>query len=186
MNARLIFGFLLALIMTPANAADVTHNGITIICPWAEATRNGATIAPVYMEIRASPQAGDRLINAATDFTDRVEMDTYTRFGGVLRRVPLQYIAVEAGQSVQLQPGGLHLLLVGLKGPLIANTSFSMWLEFQTAGGFEIQVDVVPIGAGPSCGLPAAPSGGAGPSGGPVVIPPPLVVPILPPPHGSF
>jgi copper(I)-binding protein len=182
MRARFILAFLLGLLVAPANAADTTHNGITIICPWAEATRNGITIAPVYMEIRASPQSGDRLESAAFFLADQVELDTYARVAGVLRREPIPYIAVEAGQSVQLQPGGFHLLLVGLKQPLVANTTFEMWVQFANAGGFEIEVDVVPIGAGPPCGRPA---GAAPPPAGapPRVGAPPVFVPV---PRGSF
>ncbi len=182
MNARLLFGIFLLAFLTPASAANFTHNNITIICPWAEATQNGVTIAPVYMEIHSSPETGDRLTSAAADIAGSVQLATYTRIGGVLQRQQLDHIAVEAGQSVLLVPGGLHLLLVDLKQPLVAGTKFDLWLEFATAGGFLIQVDVVPIGAGPACG-----PGGGGPTilpppqggGGPVIIPVPI-------PHGSF
>ncbi len=185
MNARLLFGIFLLAIVTPANAANFTHNNITIICPWAEATPNGITIAPVYMGIYSSPQTGDRLTSAAADIAGRVELATYTQVGGVLQRQPLDHIAVEAGQSVWLVPGGLHLLLVDLKQPLVAGTKFDLWLQFATAGGFPIQVDVVPVGSGPACGMTpgGVVPGVPGIPGGP---PPVIIYPSYPPPHGSF
>jgi copper(I)-binding protein len=157
----------LFLFVAPATAADFTHNGITIICPWAEETRNGVTIAPVYMGIRASPQSGDELEEASTDLAAEVQPSTYTRVAGVLRRQRLVSIEVGAGQTIWLEPGGLHLLLVGLKEPLIRNTSFDMELEFDNAGEFEIEVEVVPIGTRPSC----APGGRPGTQPGLPVIP---------------
>ena len=177
----------LSLLVLPASAAEWTHNGVTVVCPWAEATDNH--IAPIYMEIRASSEGGQRLTSAFSELAESAEIDSYTRVAGVLRRQRIQYLPVEAGQAVQLLPGGYHVLLVGLKEPLEAGTSFEAWLEFEPAGGLTVEVDVVPPGAGPPCdrgtetGQPqrVAP----GPSG-----PPPVrVLPVPPPiwiPRGSY
>ena len=168
---RHIIASALVLLATPAAAADITFNGITITCPWAEATRTGVTIAPVYMGISTSAAVGDRLSEALSDLSERVEIYTYTRIAGVLQRQPLPNIAIEPGQLVELQPGGLHLLLAGLKQAIVPNIPFKVWIKFDNAGGFEVELDVVPIGGSPACGRGV-------PASGPLPLPPP--------PRGSF
>jgi copper(I)-binding protein len=162
MNVRIPMAALILLLCAlPAMAAETTSEGVTVIDPWSVATRRGANVAPVYMEIRASPQASRRLVGAFTDLADSVEIYGYIRTAGVLRRQRLQYINIEAGQS--LVPGGFHFLLAGLKEPLIPNTSFKMWLEFDDGNGFEIEVFVVPIGSRRAVGPVWIPGGPPGP-----------------------
>jgi copper(I)-binding protein len=177
----IIAGLVLSLMAIPARAAQWTQNGVTVDCPWTQATRNG--IAPVYMEIRADSRGGQRLTSAFSDLAESGEIDSYTRVAGVLRRQRIEYLPIEANQAVQLLPGGYHVLLVGLKEPLVAGTSFETWLEFEPAGGFVIEVQVVSPGAGAPCGRGV--DVGPPPPG-----PPPIVIlPVPPPiwiPRGSF
>jgi copper(I)-binding protein len=162
MNMRLPMALLILFVLAlPATAAETTNRGVTVIDPWAVATRRGVNVAPVYMEIRASPQASRRLIGAFTDLSDSVEIYGYARVAGVLRRERLEYINIEAGRS--LVPGGFHLLLVGLKEPLIPNTRFNIWLEFDDGNGFEVEVLVVPIGSRPAVRPVWIPGGPPGP-----------------------
>ncbi len=179
MRMRHIIASALVLLATPAAAADITFNGITITCPWTEATRTGVTIAPVYMNIRTSAAVADRLSEAISDLSERIEIYTYARIAGVLQRQPLPNIAIDPGVLVQLQPGGLHLLMVELKEPIVADIPFKIWVKFDNAGGFEVELDVVPIGGSPACGR--APAGG-----GPAPGPRPLPLPLPLPPRGSF
>jgi len=54
-----------------------------------------------------------------------------------------------AGGSAEFKPGGMHIMLVGLKQPLKAGDSFPLTLAFQKAGAVETTVMIVkPGGAG--------------------------------------
>jgi copper(I)-binding protein len=59
----------------------------------------------------------------------------------------VQAIELPAGKTVELKPGGLHIMLVGLKAPLKAGDRFPMKLTFAKAG--EVTVDVMVQAAGP-------------------------------------
>jgi len=154
MKVRIIAALIAALFtVTPASAADVTtENGISVICAWAEATRPGATIGSVYMDIRVD-QAGPRRFTAAwTELAGSANLSVFRRSGGVLTRSRVDAITIEAGQMVRLLPGGYHVLLVDLTEALVAGSTFEMMVEFDQAGAFEIPVQVVEIGAGRPCG----------------------------------
>jgi periplasmic copper chaperone A len=51
-------------------------------------------------------------------------------------------IDVPAGGKVKLEPGGLHIMLVGLKAPLAAGSSFPLTLKFEKAGELKVEVKV--------------------------------------------
>jgi len=173
----LIAGLAVSLLATPAKAAQWTQDGVTVICPWAEATRPGDTTAPVYMWIHADSRGEQQLIDVLSEVSEGAEISGYVRVSGVLQPVRFQFLPTSARRTLRLEPGGYHVLLTGLKTPLVPGPTFAMWLSFDPAGGMEVQVEVGPIGAGPPCG--AAPAG-----------PPPITsLPVLPPrwvPRGSF
>lgn len=154
MKIRWIIVALAALLCSaPARAADVTtENGISVICAWAEATRPGANIGSVYMDIRADRVAPRRLTNAWSDLSARSNLSVFRRSGGILSRAQVSQIPVGAGELVRLLPGGYHVLLIDLKEPLVAQTEFELLVEFDEAGSFGVPVRVVEIGAGRPCG----------------------------------
>ena len=57
-------------------------------------------------------------------------------------------LEVKAGETVQLKPGGYHVMLSELKRPLKAGDKFPMTLEFENAGAVEVSVWVEEMGAG--------------------------------------
>jgi len=181
-NVLIIAGLAASLLAMPAKAAQWTQNGVTVICPWTEATKPGATTAPIYMWISASPEDDQRLTDALSEVSQGAEISGYVRVGGQLQRVRLQYLPIEDDSTFELMPGGYHILLNGLSTPLVPGPTFGMWLNFDPAGGLEVEVQVVPIGAGPPCG----PGVGAEPA---LPDPPVRVLPDVPPrwiPRGSF
>jgi copper(I)-binding protein len=68
--------------------------------------------------------------------------------GDVMRMRQVEEIALPAGQTVELKPGGYHLMFVGLKAPLKAGDKFPLKLRFEKAGEVEVTVNVDPATAG--------------------------------------
>jgi periplasmic copper chaperone A len=51
-------------------------------------------------------------------------------------------VSCPAGATVKVEPGGLHVMLLGLKHPLIEGTRFELTLRFRDAGAVVLQVPV--------------------------------------------
>jgi copper(I)-binding protein len=60
---------------------------------------------------------------------------------------PVEAIEIPAGQTVTLQPGGFHLMLIGLKEPLIQGQAVPVTLRFERAGEVPVMLAVQPAGA---------------------------------------
>jgi copper(I)-binding protein len=118
---------------------------IEIDHPWARAS-TGKTGA-AYLTIVNKGTADDRLVSVATPVADKAEPHMTTEENGVMKMRPVDGVDVKAGGSAELKPGGLHLMLIGLKAPLKAGQSFPVTLTFAKAGAVDITVPVEKAGA---------------------------------------
>jgi hypothetical protein len=67
--------------------------------------------------------------------------------GDVMRMRQIDGIDLPAGKTVELKPGGMHLMLIGLTKPLREHDSFPLTLVFEHARGVEVEVEVGKAGA---------------------------------------
>lgn len=115
---------------------------IEIDHPWARATAPGAANGAVYFTLTGVGADGDRLVSAASPVADKVELHMHIHDNGVMKMRPVNAIEVTPGSPTTLQPGGLHVMLLGLKQPLAKGKSFPLTLTFEKAGPTVVQVDV--------------------------------------------
>ena len=111
---------------------------------WARATAPGQDAGGGFLTIRGGGSA-DRLVGGSTPVARSVEFHAMEMDGKVMRMRRQAAVAVPAGASVKLAPGGLHLMLVGLEAPLRQGTAFPLTLEFEKAGPKQVEVKVLAI-----------------------------------------
>ena len=144
--SRLLVAAALALAAAVAIAAG--EPALQIRNPQARATAPSQPAGGGYVAIVTRGREADRLVGAsAPGVADRVEVHRMQMEGDVMRMREVGTIDVPAGATVELQPGGLHLMLMGLKRPLVAGQSFPVTLRFEKAGAVEVEMKVVAPGA---------------------------------------
>jgi copper(I)-binding protein len=131
----------LALILLSIGGPAVAGQ-LTITDAWARATPPGARTAAAYLRI-ANAGAADTLLGASTPSAGMVEIHTHIDEGGLQRMVELAELTLPAGQAVQLEPGGLHLMLIDLAAPLAPGATVALTLRFAAAGTVELEVPVI-------------------------------------------
>ena len=135
-----------AIAAVPAAAHDYTAGDVAIAHPWtraAGANGNGAA----FMQLRNTGAQPDRLISASTPAARTVELHTMTRDGDVMRMRPVQDIPVPAGGTVALQPGGFHIMMIGLTAPMNQGGRVPLTLRFERAGEVQVELAVEAAGA---------------------------------------
>ncbi len=147
-----------ALSVAPAGAEE-GGKVLVITQAWSRATPGGAKVAGGYLTIQNMGSAPDRLIGGSADIAGKVEVHEMAMNNGVMTMRPLDNgLVIEPGKTVKLAPGGYHLMLFDLKGPLKQGDKVPLMLEFEKAGKVPLALDVQGVGAqGPA---------GAGDSGG--------------------
>ena len=139
---------LAAALAPPAHADDVAAGSVKISAPWARATPKGAAVGVGYMTITNNGSAPDRLLGGASDVSNRFEIHEMSMDNGVMRMRPMaKGIEIKPGQSVELKPGGNHVMFVGLKKPFAQGEHVKATLAFEKAGKVDVDFTVESIGA---------------------------------------
>jgi len=132
-----------------ASAALAQTNELQVSNAWARATPAKAENGVACVTIQ-SPTP-DRLLSAASPAAKKVELHSMEMAGMVMKMRPMSSLDIPAGQPVTLKPGGEHIMLMGLNGPLRQGQSFPLTLTFEKAGTRTVTVAVEkPGAAGPA------------------------------------
>jgi len=143
-----LFGALLGLFAGSAAAGDYTLGTLAIGQPWARATPRGAAVAGAYLTVTNKGPAADRLIGGSTEIANRFEFHSMTMEDGVAMMRPVEGgLEIKPGQTVELQSGSFHVMLIGLKQPLLQGQQVKGTLQFEKAGKVNVEFAVVAIGA---------------------------------------
>jgi hypothetical protein len=148
MRAVLTSCLLLGLAAVAAAAEMTTVGKITIHDPWARASLGTTGSSAVYMTLEIEGDEPDRLVAAATPMAERAELHTHVMDQGVARMRPVSAVEVAPGAPTVLQPGGLHLMLMGLKQQLVEGDTLPLTVTFEKAGSAEIEVPILGLAAG--------------------------------------
>jgi hypothetical protein len=146
--ALVVTAALLACGGTEARAQDVTAGGLKISAAWTRATPKGAPVGGGYLTITNSGTAPDRLIGGSSDTSARFEIHNMTMDHGVMKMRPVEAgIEIKPGQTVELKPGGYHVMFVGLKKQFEQGNHVKATLKFEKAGEVAVDFAVEGIGA---------------------------------------
>ena len=124
---------------TAAGAHDTKLGDLVLSGQWVRATAEGAPTSAGYLTIHNSGSDADRLISASTGISGRTEIHTMTMDGGVMRMRPLENgIEIPAGATIDLKPGGEHIMIMGLKARIEDGATVTIRLAFEKAGDIEL------------------------------------------------
>jgi copper(I)-binding protein len=142
-----LVGAAVVFISSMAAAEVYSAGGLQIGNPWARATPKGATVGAGYLTITNKGTEADRLIGGSAAPAARFEVHTTVMEKGVARMRQVTGLEIKPGETVELAPGGMHVMLMGLKQPLRQGQSVKGTLVFEKAGTVAIEFTVQGIGA---------------------------------------
>lgn len=122
-----------------------TEDGLTFADFSVRARIGMAPNSAAYGEITIA-DGSDTLIAAQTSVAERVELHEHLHDNGVMRMREVQGgFSISSDQPLEMKPGGLHIMLLGVKGPLQAGTDIDLRLEFASGKVINLTVPVVTI-----------------------------------------
>ena len=130
--------------------ADKTYKvgALVIEAPWTRATPGGARVGGAYLKITNTGAQPDRLIGGSLPIAGAVEVHEMSMIDGVMRMRKLaKGLEIKPGQTLELKPGGYHIMFMGLRDSLKQDQPVKGTLQFEKAGSVEVEYRVAPIGA---------------------------------------
>ncbi|MGO9483537.1 MAG: copper chaperone PCu(A)C [Rhodomicrobium sp.] len=127
-----------------AHAHEYKAGELTIEHPWARPTAGPMMMGAAYLTLKNAGKEADTLKSASSPDADMVEVhENIHDEGGVMRMRPVEGgVTIPAGGTVAFEPGGYHLMLIGLKHNLEEGQTMPLKLSFAHAGDVDVQVKV--------------------------------------------
>ncbi|MCX9155403.1 copper chaperone PCu(A)C [Niveibacterium sp. 24ML] len=138
----IILAALLALGSTVVSAADVKVEGA-----WVRGTTPSQKATGAFMKLTAASRAS--LVGAASPVAGKVEVHEMKLLADNMKMSPVQKLALPAGKTVELKPGGYHVMLMDLRQQVKAGDIVPLTLEIEQDGKrekIEVEAAVRPLG----------------------------------------
>jgi copper(I)-binding protein len=148
MIARIVLALVGVFAALPALAKDYKVGSIEIRQPWTRATPATAQAGGGFLVVANTGTTPDRLIGAKSPVADKVEVHEMKMEGSIMRmRAVEKGLEIPPGGTVELKPGGFHIMFVGLKAPFAKDGKVPLTLTFEKAGSVDLELPVEGMGA---------------------------------------
>jgi copper(I)-binding protein len=140
-----------------AVAHDYKLGALEIVHPHIPAT--ASSTAGGYLTIINTGTEADTLIGVSTGFSKSAMLhETTVDAAGVARMTHLEALPIGPGATVTLEAGALHVMFIGVTGPLTEGQMLPATLTFEKAGSIEVEFKIEAKGAVHDHGTEATPS----------------------------
>jgi copper(I)-binding protein len=121
---------LVFLMVSAAAWAGSVADQVEVEDPYVRGVPPGQPNSASFLRLTNHGSVDSALVGARSPVAKVVELHTHTMEGGMMRMRPVEKIDLPAGKQVALQPGGLHVMLIGLKQKLVPGERIPLTLLF--------------------------------------------------------
>jgi len=122
--------------------AATAEESITVIDPYVRAVPPGQTVSAAFMRLKNSADKQHAIVNVKSSISKVVELHTHTHENGMMKMRQVEKMVIPANGETVLQPGGLHIMLIGLHNALELDQKISLALEFEDGSSKTIEAPV--------------------------------------------
>jgi len=120
---------------------EIKFGKLKIEDPYARVTVPAQKAGGAFVKIK-NTGAADKLIAVSSPVAKEMQLHTMSMEGNVMKMREVKAIDIPANGTVELQPGGFHLMLIDLKSQLKAGDQIPVKLKFEKAGELEVKFQV--------------------------------------------
>ena len=123
------------------NAQD-SQSLIEITNAYTYASKSHSDVAGVFMSIKNSSNKSVSLVSGSSKVDQSFEIHTINDENGVKSMSQIDKIEIKPQKLVELKPGGLHLMLIGLKNPFKVGQEIEITLNFDNTTPMTLKIPV--------------------------------------------
>ena len=131
----------------PKELQQTTASVIQIEDPWVRAVPPNANNSAIFLDLRNESEQLRKLVKVHSEVAERVELHTTKDEDGMLRKQRLDEVLIPALETQSFHPGGIHIMLIGLRSPLEVGSVIELELVYadQSKETISIPVDERPL-----------------------------------------
>jgi len=123
----------------PVHAAEYRAGNLAVDQPWSPPTPPVAGVGALYFSVVNGGPKADLLLSVTSPIAREIEIHESRIVQGSIQMRAVASVECPPG-TTKISPGGLHVMLLGLRQPLVAGMTFSASLHFRDAGVMTVQV----------------------------------------------
>jgi len=136
----ILFIFALASLSYAGDEIEVTD-------AWVREVPPASTVTAVYLKIENKGDKADKLTGVSSAIAGKAQIHTTSVDDkGVAKMEMQKELEIPAGETVVLEPGGTHIMLIDLKEPVMGKDEIELDLMFENAGEVEVEAHVTGLG----------------------------------------
>lgn len=148
MRKLLAFLTALALLFGVGEPAQAGSADIAVKNAWSRASMGKGRPGAAYFDIQNNGDEAAVVTGLKSDLATMPQIHrTLTNSEGISSMEPADKINIAPGETVALEPGGLHAMLMQLQRPMIKGDSFTLTLIFSDGGEVSVDVPILRIAA---------------------------------------
>jgi copper(I)-binding protein len=131
----------------PKELQQTTASVIQIEDPWVRAVPPNANNSAIFLDLRNESEQLRKLVKVHSEVAERVELHTTKDEDGMLRKQRLEEVLIPALETQSFHPGGIHIMLIGLRSPLEVGGVIELELVYadQSKETISVPVDERPL-----------------------------------------
>jgi len=137
------------LLLVTGRALRAQASAVTAKNAWVREAPAGRKATAIFLTALNTGGTARTIVSGVSDVSDTLELHEMKRDGGMMRMSPVTSIVVPANGQAELRPGGLHLMLFGLKKPLAAGDSVHVTLTLDNGARVSFTAPVRAMGPMP-------------------------------------
>lgn len=116
--------------------------------PYARAVPPGQPNSAAFMSLKNNSDTEVSLVSASSSVSKVAELHGHTNENGVMKMRQVPHITLKGNQQVELKPGGLHIMLIGLKQNLVKGETVDLTLNFSDGSSKSLDINVKDVMSG--------------------------------------
>lgn len=143
----ILMGTLVVAACAPTTSGPTTSGPkISVEAVWGRSSPKVADAGAFYLNIKNTGPTADKLIGVKSNVCGALELhETVDKGGGMMEMQPIagQVIEIPAGATVELKPGGMHVMCMMKKAEFKAGDKYSITLVFEKSGEMKLDADIM-------------------------------------------
>lgn len=111
---------------------------VLLVDPYAKATPPNAKNSAAFMKIENKSNSDIELLAASSNISKVTELHTHIEENGMKKMIQIPSIKIPANSSVELKPGGLHIMFLGIQNQINENSNVDLNLTFSNGKTYEL------------------------------------------------
>ncbi len=136
----------LALSVSVAFAGSAADD-VSVSDPYARAMPPGQPNSAMFLELTNSAKVDHALVAAESSVSKVVELHAHIEEDGMMKMRRMERVDLPAGEAVSFQPGGLHLMLIGLERQIEPGQQVVLTLIYEDGSRTRVEAPVRKVGS---------------------------------------